>query len=91
MCKRPNIEPKALDALEAYGAEPTKILLMNWFGYDREEVMKVDGVEVRRGEIQDWLNWKARKDARVAIITMWAAIAAAILSVPTLWAVFRGS
>jgi hypothetical protein len=92
MCKRPNIDPKIFDALEAYGVELTKILLMNWFGHDRDEIMKVGGVEVRRGEIQDWLNWKACKDARlsqanfvVAIIAMLAAILAAIFSFVALW------
>jgi hypothetical protein len=92
ICKRPNIDPKALGALEAYGTEMTQILLMNWFGFDREEILKVNGVEARRGEIQDWLNWKARKAARlvqanfvIAIIATFAAIAAAIFSFPAFW------
>jgi len=84
MCKRPHLDPKALAALEAYGVEMTKVLLMNW-----TEVIKIDGVEIRRRDVQDWLNWKARKDARVAIITMWAAIAAALLAIPSFLALWR--
>jgi hypothetical protein len=73
MCKRPNLDPKKLAALEAWGVEPAKILLVNWGGRSREEPIMVDGVEMQRGEVQDWLNWKAR-------IAMWAAIFAAIFA-----------
>jgi hypothetical protein len=89
MCKRPNLDPKKLASLEAWCVEPAKILLVNWAGRNRDEPIMVDSVEMQRGEIQDWLNWKARKDTHVARITMWAAIAAAILAIPSFLAFWR--
>jgi hypothetical protein len=86
MCKRPNIDPNVLAALESSGVERVKLELLS---PPRVNVFTFCGVQVTRGHALDWLNWKACKDARfnrvVALIAMIAAIAAAIFSFPSFW------
>ena len=84
MSKRPNIPFDVLRELETFGVEPMKITLMNQAGDNRDDLVKFGKVVAKRGDIHDWLKWKANKEAWwirfntvVALFAMVAAIAAA--------------
>ena len=92
MCKRPNIEPKVLEALESAGVERVRLELQR---ITHINLLTFCDVQVRRGDALDWLSWKANEAAaeterlaknnlRVARIAMWAAIAAAIFGLLSL-------
>jgi nucleoside-diphosphate-sugar epimerase len=85
MFKRPdNIDPKVLAALERAGVERVKLELLS---PPRANLFTFDDVKVVRGDALQWLSWKAsqkawwvRANSIVALITMFAAIAAAVFS-----------
>jgi hypothetical protein len=82
--KRPPILPEVFGELELHGADSMRALLGSstdgYSGTGRDTPIKFGNVVAKRGEVQDWLKWKAEREALWIKAGVVAAILAAIFS-----------
>jgi hypothetical protein len=84
--KPPPLDPDKNDAMQSRGVDSMRSLLSRHdVGMQRNDRIRLsDSVYFERGEIEDWLRWKAAKDARWIKTGVVAAILAALLSLAAL-------
>ena len=89
--QRPNLLPESHAEFELHGVDALRGLLIGSTdgtgGTARNTMIKFGSVVAQRGEIQDWLKWKAAIDAAWIKLGVVAAIVAAVFSII---AAFRG-
>ncbi len=74
--KRAELELHGVDAMRGTLASATD----GYSGTSRQVQINLGSIVVTRGEIQDWLKWKAAKDASWIKVGTVAAVAAALFS-----------
>ena len=86
----PVLLPEVMAELELHGADAMRALLVastdGQSGTGRATTFRIGNVVPKRGEIQDWLKWKAAIDAYWVRVAAIAAVLAALFS---LIAVFK--
>jgi hypothetical protein len=90
--KRPDLLPEVLREFELYGVDAVREKLDTFFG-NRDSLLPFGNATVKRGEMQDWIKWKAEADAywlaywlKVGVI---AAVVAAVAAVVAAFPVVR--
>jgi hypothetical protein len=82
--RRPPLLPGVLQELELHGVDSIRGLLAassdGYSGTGRSTLIRFGNVQASRGEIQDWLKWKAQIDTFWIKVGVVAAILAAIFS-----------
>jgi hypothetical protein len=82
--KPPLLDSNKIHELELHGVDSMRALLASstdgFSGTGRKTSISLGNVVVERGEIQDWIKWKAAQDACWVKIGVAAAIAAAVFS-----------
>lgn len=78
------LTPEKQAELELHGVDAMRGMLTSatdgYSGTTRQVQINLGAIVVTRGEIQDWLKWKAARDARWIKVGTIAAIAAALFS-----------
>lgn len=82
--KPPPLLPEVLQELELHGVDSMRGLLGSstdgYSGTGRDTAIKFGNVVAKRGEIQDWLKWKASVEALWIKLGVAAAMLAAVFS-----------
>jgi hypothetical protein len=82
--KRPPLLPEVFQELELHGPDSMRALLASstdgYSGTGRDTPIRFGNVVTKRGEIQDWLKWKAQVDTLWIKAGVVAAVLAAIFS-----------
>jgi hypothetical protein len=85
---KPNLPPEMMKAFDLHGIDALRGLLVRSSdgssGTTRAVPIQLESVTVTRGQIEDWLKWKATKDQCWMMVGVIAAVAAAIFSLSAL-------
>jgi hypothetical protein len=87
--KRPDLLPEVLREFELHGVDTVRGVLLSFSVSDRDTPHRVGNAVVKRGEIQDWLKWKAEVDAYWLKVGVIAAVIAAVAAVIAAWPVIH--
>lgn len=86
----PGLLPEVVEELELHGVDAMRGLLTSstdgYSGTGRDTLIRFGNVVAKRGEIQDWLKWKAARESWWIKVGTIAAILAAVFS---LFALFK--
>jgi hypothetical protein len=83
-CKRPKVSPEVMVICELHGADALRSLMIGsndgFGGINRKVSFPLEEGKISRGDIQEFLNWKACKELRWVQIAAVASVIAAVLS-----------
>jgi hypothetical protein len=81
---KPPLPPDVMQEFDRHGTDALRGLLVcssdGYSGTTRATTIRLESVTVTRGQIEDWLKWKAAKDKCWMMVGVIAAVAAAIFS-----------
>jgi hypothetical protein len=84
LIRKPSLRPEVMQELELHGLDAVRGLLTRstdgFSGTTRQVTIWLGNISVTRGELQDWVKWKAARDACWIKVGVVAAIAAAVFS-----------
>lgn len=83
-CKRPKLSPEVLAICELHGADALRSLMISsndgLHGINRKVTFPLEEGKISRGDVQDFLNWKACNEFRWVQVAAIASVIAAVLS-----------
>jgi hypothetical protein len=91
--KKPDIHPEVLAEFELHGVDAVRALLAGSSdgvsGTSRNTLLRIGNAVVRRGEMQDWLKWKAavteatetRRFRTNVWLAVWLAVAGIVVAI----------
>jgi hypothetical protein len=83
-CKRPKLSPEVMAICELHGEDALRSLMISstdgFGGINRKVSFPLEEGTISRGDIQDFLNWKACKELRWVQVAAIASVIAAVLS-----------
>ncbi len=83
--KRPDLLPEILAEFELHGVDAVRAVLASssdgFSGASRHAPLRLGNATIQRGEVEDWLKWKAEVDAYWIKMGVIAAVVAAVFAV----------
>jgi aryl carrier-like protein len=76
MMPKPPVDSDKINELASHGVDSVRALLANWV----KNPIRLGNVDLTRPEIEEWLKWKAAKDACWMKVGVVAAVVAAFFS-----------